>query len=330
MSAQTLGRPLSALAILAGLAACSASASGGATANVGYVPQTAAAQPSGRGNPVQVFTANRGYSSILGFKAVTRNTTGNVAPTTTIAGSNTLLSDPSSLAMDAQHNTYVANAAGNQIEVFAAGANGNVAPVRIISGPATQLFGINGLYVDPNGYLWAANYSAGTVTAYAPGANGNVAPAYEISGVSSPAGMVMNQQGELFVAEPITTGIFVFAKNSDGHFVQVGQIAGDYTDLANPQALAFDSNGRLLVGDFTAGVVIFAAGATGNVAPVQWITGISGDGVLADSSNRIWVTDSVNNAIDEFASNASGGATPLRTIHGHRTTLSNPTGLVMN
>jgi hypothetical protein len=78
-------------------------------------------------------------------------------------------------------------------------------------------------------------------------------------------------------------------------------------------------------------VLVFAKGATGNVAPVQSISGIAyPTGVMADSQDHIWVADFTGDSIKEFASNANGNATPLRTIAGSKTTLSGANYLVEN
>jgi len=78
------------------------------------------------------------------------------------------------------------------------------------------------------------------------------------------------------------------------------------------------------------GVLVFASGASGNVAPVATITGFSyADGVVADAKNHIWVADFVDNSIQEYAGNANGHATPLRTIQGSNTTLNGPNFLAL-
>jgi sugar lactone lactonase YvrE len=62
---------------------------------------------------------------------------GNVAPIQVIAGSETGLLLPLGIAVDAEHNIYVANESG--VTVYAAGANGNVAPIQTIAGDQTGL-----------------------------------------------------------------------------------------------------------------------------------------------------------------------------------------------
>src|SRR5208282_1352279 len=68
-------------------------------------------------------------ASVLEFAA---GSTGNMAPTSSISGSNTGLSVPFGIALDAADNIYVANSGvsgvlGNSITVYAPGSSGNVA-----------------------------------------------------------------------------------------------------------------------------------------------------------------------------------------------------------
>jgi len=88
------------------------------------------------------------------------------------------------------------------------------------------------------------------------------------------------------------------------------------------------SNGRLYVADQTAGeIVIFAAGANGNAAPVATIagssTGLAGPCPLAfDSKGRLLVADQYSGLL-VFAKGASGNASPVAKI----TTLVRPSGV---
>jgi sugar lactone lactonase YvrE len=80
-------------------------------------------------------------ASVLEFAA---GSTGNVAPTSSISGSNTGLSVPFGIALDAADNIYVANSGvsgilGNSITVYAADSNGNVTPAAKIQGANTTL-----------------------------------------------------------------------------------------------------------------------------------------------------------------------------------------------
>jgi len=76
-------------------------------------------------------------------------TGGDIAPTSTIAGANTLLDHPNGIAIDSKGNIYVANSSHNNgtpsVTVFLAGANGNIAPSAVISGSSTGFTLIHGL-----------------------------------------------------------------------------------------------------------------------------------------------------------------------------------------
>jgi hypothetical protein len=71
--------------------------------------------------------------------------TGNASPLQTISGSNTGLSSPTSIAIDASGRIYVSNdpnglaQGASSINVFAAGATGNATPLATIVGPNTTL-----------------------------------------------------------------------------------------------------------------------------------------------------------------------------------------------
>jgi secreted PhoX family phosphatase len=322
------------LALAASLTACAGHTpvSGGFTPLAPAPPSFQSAQPDKHHHQVEIFTANRDGDSVLGF---TVNSHGNAAPSTSISGSKTGFYQPDSLAMDGKGNLYTADDGASQVEVFAKGADGNVSPTRVLAGGNTQLGSIEGLYVDPAGHLWASNYSASALTSYGANANGNVAPARTIAGAKTqldgPTGMAMNDQSQLYAANIYSASVVGFAKNAKANATPIVTISGSNTGLMKPFALAFNTSGELLVADEYAGVLVFAKGANGNVAPLQKITGLSYPaGVMADSNGHIWVAEFTGNAIKEFAATANGNATPLRTIDGVKTTLSGPNYLVMN
>ncbi len=70
--------------------------------------------------------------SILGFPAGAR---GNLAPTVTISGSQTMLTSPVGVAVDAAGDVFAADFFGNQVLEYAPGAHGNVAPIARIPIP---------------------------------------------------------------------------------------------------------------------------------------------------------------------------------------------------
>ena len=80
--------------------------------------------------------------------------------------------------------------------------------------------------------------------------------------------MAMNEQSQLYAANIYSASVVGFAKNAKGNATPIVTIAGSNTGLMKPFALAFNASGELLVADEYAGVLVFAKGANGNVAPL--------------------------------------------------------------
>ena len=79
---------------------------------------------------------------------------GNAAPIRVIQGSDTGLSNPTGVFVDAKHNeVLVANWSNHTITVYPRGAGGNVKPIRVISPTKSRVavgMGNPGaIYVDP-------------------------------------------------------------------------------------------------------------------------------------------------------------------------------------
>ncbi len=122
---------------------------------------------------------------------------GHVAPSATIAGSNTGLGYPSGVAIDGSGNIYVANKATDTVTIYPPGSNGNVAPSATIGGSNTGLDAPAGIAVDASGNIYVTNAGGfdgdnASVTVYPPGSNGNVAPGVTIAG---PATQLARPQG---------------------------------------------------------------------------------------------------------------------------------------
>ncbi len=227
--------------------------------------------------------------------ALTAN--GNVPPIINLVGANTQISQDYGIAVDATKNIYVSDLRNPVLTVYAPGATGNVAPIRSITGANTGLQGPLGLAIDAAGDLICSNFGAETVTVYAPGANGNATPIRTISGAN--------------------------------------------TALGNPYGIALDAAGKLYVVDNLSQfggvdeVTVYAAGANGNVAPLQNITG-SNTGmngavyVAVDAADKIYVTSVTAAAVTVYAAGATGNVAPIATISGANTGLVAPTGIAID
>jgi hypothetical protein len=282
------------------------------------------------------FVANRSGASVTGYPP---GASGNAAPTINISGSNTLLVNPIALAVDSAGRVYTANDGSNIVEIFASGATGNVAPAAQV-----QFTGqTEGVTVDSLGNLWVASFINNTIYEFAAGATGTPAAIKTIVGsntqLSVPTSEYIDASGKLYVCDH-AGGIVVFAAGASGNATPLEFIAGSNTQLVTPFGVVVDSAGRIIVADLgnagssNGAVRIYAAGATGNVAPVAVISGpatglASPSGVTLDASGNIWVGDNAG-AIFEFASNASGNVAPIRSIQGNSTLMNAPFGPVLH
>ncbi|MGA7092919.1 MAG: hypothetical protein WBW87_17965, partial [Candidatus Cybelea sp.] len=77
-----------------------------------------------------LYVVNNQASTVTAYRAGGR---GNLAPAISISGSNTQLSTPINLALNAKGKTFVTNLGSNAVTEYAADANGNVAPVATIT-----------------------------------------------------------------------------------------------------------------------------------------------------------------------------------------------------
>jgi sugar lactone lactonase YvrE len=197
---------------------------------------------------------------------------GNVAPSTTISGSNTGLNNPIALVENPQGYLHVLNASGGpdfagSITTFAPGSSGNASPWSTISGTSssnnTCMINPSGMAYNPSGGgLYVTNQGsisglADSVTFYT--STGNVAPAATISGPSTqlnvPVGIAVDSIGNIWVANdgsllggvdmitvypPGSNGDVAPAMMlSNGNLVNNAVISGPLTVLNLPNAIAF-------------------------------------------------------------------------------------------
>ena len=141
-------------------------------------------------------------------------------------------------------------------------------------------------------------------------------------------------QGNLYVSgyfgsncQSAFTGIEVFAPGANGNAAPIATLAGTRTLLQIPNGMAFDSSGRLYVtqsngaGHGGAQIDIFAAGASGNVAPVGVIVGrntqLGGKRlsyVAVDEAGEIFAAGGAGrSSILTFPAGANGNVAPVAT-----------------
>jgi hypothetical protein len=168
-------------------------------------------------------------NSILVFAA---SATGTSTPVRLISGALTLLDSPSSIAVDAAQNIYVANIIytattdGGDILVFSSTATGNAAPSRTLGGGNTIIGIPLGVAVDSTGNLYVSSFNepstSSLVVQFAPGATGNATPTRTLTSVASYtlAGLAVDSLDNLYVFTQAPTtnqlAIAIFTPDESG------------------------------------------------------------------------------------------------------------------
>jgi hypothetical protein len=176
---------------------------------------------------------------------------------------------------------------------------------------------------------------ADSVLEFSATANGSVSPAATLTG---PAGVVfksvaVDTSGNLYIVSSAPTPeILVNASGTSGTWVPTRTIAGGLTTLTAPTGVAIDGSGQIYVLDnsVTSGpvILVFAANATGDVAPIRTISSFSMTNPfsIAVSNTSVYVSD-LNSGVLVFPSSANGPSTPARAIGGAATDLVHSYGV---
>jgi hypothetical protein len=155
---------------------------------------------------------------------------------------------------------------------------------------------------------------AAALVAMPTAATAAAAPAFGTTWVTSPSGNS--------VTELSPTG------------AKLGTIKGASTGLADPQEVVANTAGHIFVANLGGNSITeYAAGATGNAAPIATIsgsqTGLSGPTGIAIAGSQLWVSDANTNTLEDFTAGANGNVLPIETISGSRTLLDHPQGLFL-
>jgi len=327
---------------------------------------TSTPTPAPSSTAAEIYVANSGDNSVTVYPANPSGTL-NESPLATIAGTNTGLSEPFGIAVDASGKIYVANRTGGgvngggSITVYAAHPSGslNETPLATITGSLTGLSGPSDIAVDANGKIYVTNlFNSITIFAASPSGTVNEAPLATITGSSTalaePYGVAVDAGGTIYVANEIggssdSGTITTYAANPSGttNEAPLATITGTNTALNDPLGVALGPLGKINVVNFggAAGssVTVYASAPSGslNEAPLATISGSNtalgtSDGIAVDASGKIYVTNTYDNsgagAITVYAANPSGSLNevPVGTITGDVTGLHNPFGIAIH
>jgi DNA-binding beta-propeller fold protein YncE len=223
------------------------------------------------------------------------------------------------------------------ISIYSANRNvfANQRPFATIVGSRTGLGETHALALDPAGNIYVSQ--GGSIVAFPanPGAGPHdEAPSAFIvgakTGIAEPMGMAFDRSAHLYVADEEYQGILVFGAHAEGNVAPIATIAGSHTGITYPQGVALDAAGNIYVSQFNpenhenAGgeILEFAAGASGNAAPIAKLTGtatqLQAPGrITIDTNGDIYVfNDDHANAVLVFAPLRAGSseAAPIASI----------------
>jgi hypothetical protein len=122
--------------------------------------------------------------------------------------------------------------------------------------------------------------------------------------------------------------ITVYAHGASGNVAPIQRLYGSKTRLLDPQGVVVDVNGRIYVANMVGGgpsnpgsISVYAAGATGNVAPIQRISG-SDTGLYLPTSvavdpinGDIYVASSDDYDVTIYSPGSNGNARPIATLN---------------
>lgn len=237
----------------------------------------------GHADNVALDPAKRIYVSIDGktIGAFPANGNGNIRRSRKIAGSKTGLSFPIGVALDSKGYLYVADCGYGDVKVFAPGADGNVAPIRIFS-PSNGCTIELAVDASDNVYVTCGDNE---IAEFSSESQGN-APIKVIQEQEGQKGVgvrsvTVDGDGNIYAGNLLAKDIRVFPPTASGPSKPSRTIKGSNTHLGAATGLGLDSKKRLYVtvcehcseGSGKDSVLVFAAGAKGNAAPLAVIAG---------------------------------------------------------
>lgn len=301
--------------------------------------------PKPTGTPLpDVYVANSGDERILEFHLGAK---GDVPPIRTIGGLKTHIAGLTSFGVDDAHLIYAplspVGGYETRIGVFTPNQDGNVMPVRIFTDEDARHRPLM-VTADPSGVTYVLYQDAQMnegIDEFAPGSDGIVAPVHEIAGTNtllngaqSISGFYVDPNGAIWWTCDGSIGtarVVGYAAGAHGDATPAVDLEGATTLLTAPSTVATDSLGYVYVqtpfDTDLVGVLVFAPGATGDVAPVRK-TRFDGNYALGAIEGSTLVATGVigtdQDAIGTFDAHRSGLQPAKAVITGTKSHLDEP------
>jgi hypothetical protein len=154
------------------------------------------------------------------------------------------ISDEGGLAIDSNNLLYVANSTTATIDIF---PSGSATMEAQIGGSNTGLVAPGTVAVDASRNVYVFDNTTATISEFAAGVTGNVAPIRTIAGSKTGltigdgfncAVAVSKNTGNIFVSNPNSNAVLVFAATASGDVAPIQTIAGGATQISNPLGIA--------------------------------------------------------------------------------------------
>jgi streptogramin lyase len=225
--------------------------------------------------------------------------------------SNTALIGPAGIVFDSSHNMIVSSYNNNTISVFTPPYTGT--PVTFSARPAGgDPFQIA---LDASGNLYVAT-SSNALTVFAPPFTSSSTPAYSITtGITFGYGLAFDGSGNLWYMDG-SNGIEEYTPPFSASSAPVLTMSN--AAFKSNGNLAFDAAGNLYYTNSSTLAGVVAPPFTSGSTPTTFGTFSSAYGVASHGSD-IFVSDFINNKIQEFTLPVSGSSSPIVTVTGlHR------------
>jgi len=285
----------------------------------------------------KLYVTDQDDNSILRFDNAL-SATGNVVPGAVIKGSSTTLSNPQFVAFNATADSlYVANVSAASVVIYdgVSTKNGDTPPTRIITGAAsTPMISPSSVALDTTrDLLYVADGAEIWVFSSASTANGSVAFSRDITVSFTIQQIFLDEANDrLYATDAANNAVNVFDSASQLDLITPAtrSLTGPHTQLSQPEGMAIDPSGDLVVTNLgTGSITVYgnAATITGDIAPTAVISGAATtlskpqQIIQSSTTNEVYLADSDASEVAVFAGIAglNGSPAPTRRIFGSST-----------